>query len=215
MSIEHEVEQGEHLPKIAEMYGYHDYKVIWDHADNKKLKDLRKNPNVLLPGDIVKIPDRKPEIVKCQTDKKYRFQLAGEVLHLRLALLDYNNEPLPDTECELRIDGNSIPLKSDGDGRIEAPISADVKEATLVFKDPQAPFEREIKIQIGALDPVEEVSGQKARLSNLGYITSPLDEVDDTLFAHAVEEFQCDHGIKVTGECDSGTQGKLKEIHGS
>jgi Putative peptidoglycan binding domain len=30
-----------------------------------------------------------------------------------------------------------------------------------------------------------------------------------------VQEFQCDTGLPVTGECDAATQSKLKEMHGS
>jgi hypothetical protein len=94
-------------------------------------------------------------------------------------------------------------------------VSRTAKEATLTFKDPLVPFDVTIPIKIGHLDPVEEISGQKARLSNLGYITRPLEEVDDTIFDRTVQEFQCDMGLPVTGECNAATRDKLKQAHGS
>jgi len=34
-------------------------------------------------------------------------------------------------------------------------------------------------------------------------------------FLSAVEEFQCDNGLTVDGDCGPNTQAKLKEVHGS
>nr|WP_246312511.1 peptidoglycan-binding domain-containing protein [Aquabacterium terrae] len=73
----------------------------------------------------------------------------------------------------------------------------------------------QIAIGIGDLDPVEEKSGQLARLLNLGYYRRALDPVDEDEWKSAVEEFQCDHELTpVTGECDGATQAKLLEVHG-
>jgi N-acetylmuramoyl-L-alanine amidase len=215
MSINHTVEQGEHLSGIASKYGFRDYKTIWDHPDNASLKQLRKSPNVLLPGDIVSIPDKFVKHEPCATDRTHHFALHTGKLFLRLALRDFDDNPLANTNCELKIDGSSIPLVTDGNGLISVPISATAKEATLIFKDPLVPFDLSVPIKIGHLDPVEEISGQKARLNNLGYITRPLDEIDDKTFEHIVQEFQCDFGLRVTGVCDAATEAKLKQLHGS
>ena len=215
MSINHIVRQGEHLSQIALNYGFRDYKIIWDHPDNAALKKLRKSPNVLMPGDTLRIPDKVQKQESCATSRTHRFTLHGGKLFLRLALRDFDNKPLANTECELKIEGASKPLVTDGKGLINVPISPTVTEATLTFKDPLVPFDVSVPIKIGHLDPVEELSGQKARLSNLGYITRPIEGVDDTIFAQTVQEFQCDSGLHVTGVCDAVTQAKLKELHGS
>lgn len=215
MPTDHVVQQGEHLTQIAEQYGFRDYKTVWNHPDNAELRKLRESPNVLLPGDVVHVPDRLKKEEPRPTGQRHTFKVPGEPLMLRLALKDFGNEPLANTKCELTIRGVTTSLTTDGKGRIEVPISPTVKEATLVFDDPLVPFDLSIPIRVGHLDPVEEVSGQKARLSNLGYITRPLEEVDDTFFDHVVQEFQCDSGLKVSGACDAATQAKLKELHGS
>ena len=45
------VKQGDYLAKIAAQFGFTNLKTIWDDPQNAKLKELRKNPNVLFPGD--------------------------------------------------------------------------------------------------------------------------------------------------------------------
>ena len=215
MSIDHIVRQGEHLAQIAEKYGYHDYKAIWDHPNNARLKKLRENPNVLLPGDVVHVPDKRQKQEQVATGQLRRVKLHGGKLKLRLALKDFGNEPIKNTKCKITINGVDTPLTTDGNGHIEMPISPSVTSATLTFTDPTVPFDLTVPIRIGHLDPVTEISGQRARLSNLGYITRPAEEVDEVFFAHVVQEFQCDSGLPVTGVCDAATQAKLKALHGS
>jgi N-acetylmuramoyl-L-alanine amidase len=215
VSTDHTVLQGDHISQIAEKYGFRDHTTIWNHPSNANLKKLRQSPNVLFPGDVVHIPDKLQKHESRPTDQTHRFKVADDRLFLHLALKDFDDEPLANTKCELQVDGKSTSLTTDGDGHIKVPVSRTAKEATLTFKDPLVPFDVTVPIKIGHLDPVEEVSGQKARLSNLGYITRPLEEVDDTIFARTVQEFQCDLGLPVNGVCDAATQAKLKKLHGS
>jgi N-acetylmuramoyl-L-alanine amidase len=72
----------------------------------------------------------------------------------------------------------------------------------------------EIPLEIGHLDPIEEVTGWQARLNNLGYYTGPIGEADEEQVRLGVEEFQCDNGLSVDGVCGQNTQNKLKEVHG-
>jgi N-acetylmuramoyl-L-alanine amidase len=208
------VQQGEYLSQIADQYGFRDYRTIWDDPANAELKKVR-NPNVLLPGDTLHIPDKKQKQEQAPAGQLNYFKVSGERLFLHLALKDFDDQPLANQKCELQVEGKTLTLTTDGDGHLKAPISRTAKEATLTFKDPLVPFDLSVPIKIGHLDPVEEVTGQKLRLSNLGYITRPLEEVDDQVFARTVQEFQCDAGLPVTGTCDAATQAKLKALHGS
>ena len=168
MSTDHVVQQGEHLSQIAKQYGFRDFNTVWNHPDNADLKKLRQSPNVLFPGDTVKIPDKTQKKESRPTGQKHSFKLAGGRLLLRLALRDFGNQPLANTACQVKVDGASTELTTDANGRVEVPISATATEATLVFKDPLVPFDLSVPIKIGHLDPVEEVSGQKARRSGQG-----------------------------------------------
>jgi hypothetical protein len=209
------VKQGDYLPKIAAENGFYDYLTIWDHAENKQLKDKRKNPNVLAPGDDLFIPDKTLKQESGATGKTHRFKVKPGKLLLRLVLEDLYWKPIANAKCELHVDGALFQVVSLADGKIETEIPATAQQAELVVKDGETALKNvKLKIEIGHLDPVEEVSGQKARLSNLGYYLGALDKDDASQFKSAVEEFQCDQGLTVDGDCGPQTQAKLKLIHG-
>jgi hypothetical protein len=215
----HTVVQGEHLSSIAKKYGFSSYKTIWDHGQNAELKKKRQNPNVIFPGDQLFIPDKGQKEESRNTEQKHRFELKTEKLKLRLVLEDLYEKPIANAKAELRIDNEEFKLTTNGQGRIEQDIKATDERGFLTIKDPQTPInEILIPIKIGHLDPVDEVSGQKARLNNLGYFAGPLEgkseEENKAMFQSAVEEFQCDHSLQVDGKCGPNTQAKLKQVHG-
>ncbi|MCG2747202.1 MAG: peptidoglycan-binding protein [Desulfobulbaceae bacterium] len=211
---EYKVKQGDHLAKIAKNFGFSDYRTIWDHPQNAELKKKRENPHVLCPGDKVFIPVKEVKEESGATEQRHRFKWHGQQLKLRLRLLDFDNQPLADTDCTLHVEGKARELTTDGDGRIEETIPATAQDAVLIFKDPLVPFDLNTCIKIGHLDPVEEVSGQKERLSNLGYFYSRDDGREEERFNYAVQEFQCDHDLAIDGICTPVTQAKLKKVHG-
>jgi hypothetical protein len=219
MSIIHTVRQGEHLSGIAYAYGF-GYEQIWNHPENAALKQKRQNPNVLLPGDTVVIPDKDTSGVNGATDKQHVFVLKTPSLKLQLKLAEIYGNPIASTPCELVLAPERIALVTDSDGKVEQKIPPTVTDAFLLIEDhvevkgSQVPFDTELTIKIGHLDPVEELSGQVARLSNLGYYRSDLSEVDAAEFKSAVEEFQCEHSLKVDGICGRATQASLKQAHG-
>jgi hypothetical protein len=210
------VQQGDHLSKIAKDNGFTDYTVIWDHPNNADLKKQRKNPNVLLPGDEVFIPDMEQKQESGAADKRHTFTVDKKTLKLRLVLEDAYEKPIAGAQCALLIDGQIFQLTTDGSGMLEQEIPLDAKEGSLTIRSDETPFANEVfDLKIGHLDPVDEISGQVGRLNNLGYFAGKFDGSDTDAFESAIEEFQCDHSLKVNGDCDSQTQSKLKEVHGS
>ena len=221
MAAIHTVTQGEHLSGIAHAYGFSDYRAIWNHPDNAALKQMRQNPNVLYPGDQVIIPDKNAREYGRPTDQKHSFILKTTPLTLQLKLGRIYDKPIASTPCELFLGLERVALTSDSQGKIVQEIAPTLAGARLVIKDQvtakgrQVPFETELTLKIGYLDPVDEPSGQIARLSNLGYYRSSLDEADAAEFQSAVEEFQCENGLNPPdGICGPITQAKLKQVHG-
>jgi N-acetylmuramoyl-L-alanine amidase len=215
----HTVEQGEHLASIAHKYGFSSYKTIWDHAENAELKQKRQNPSVIAPGDRLFIPDREEKREEVATEQRHRFRLQTDKLKLRLVVHDASARPVANAECELRVGNQSVELTTDDEGKLERDITPTDETAFLTIKDPQEPnSEILIPMMIGHLDPVDEESGQKARLINLGYLSAPAagESQDDgqMKFLAAIEEFQCENGLTVDGKCGPNTQAKLKQIHG-
>ncbi len=209
------VEQGDHLSKIAKDNGFTDYTVIWDRPENADLKKLRKNPNVLLPGDSIYIPDMEQKQETGPTDKRHTFTVDKKTLKLRLVLEDIYEKPIAGASCALLVNGQVFQLTTDGNGKLEQEIPLDATDAFLTIRGDQTPFHDEtFPIKIGHLDPIDELSGQIARLNNLGYFAGPIAGTDQSAFESAVEEFQCDNSLTVNGICDSTTQDKLKQVHG-
>ena len=210
------VKQGDHLSRIASKHGFSDYRTIWDHPKNAQLKNKRKNPNVLYPGDSLYIPDKELKEESGATGQRHRFKAQGKPLMLHIVFKDFDDKPVANTECELHLDGKLYPLTTDADGMIEQKISATAENGMLIFKDPGAPFDQ-IPVKIGHLDPAEEVSGWKARLNNLGYDAGPPDGKETEQLRSAIEEFQCDYFkdvSQVDGKCGPNTTAKLKKVYG-
>jgi hypothetical protein len=213
MSGTYKVQQGDHLSSIAKAFGFSDYQTIWNDPNNATLKALRVNPNVLFPGDTLFIPDKVPTQYPKPTDQTHQFVKHQPDLKLCLVLEDIYEKPIAGAACTLQVGANSFKVTTDGTGRLEQDIPPDAHAAVLVIQDTQTPFQgTNIPIKIGNLDPVEEASGQVARLNNLGYF--PGDGTDAAALESAIEEFQCDNGLTVDGICGPQTQAKLKQVHG-
>ncbi len=212
----HTVQQGEHISGIARQHGFSDYTTIWDHPDNASLREQRDNPHVLLPGDRLFIPDREEHEEPAATNQRHTFRLDGQPLVLRVVLKEADFEPIDHTPAELHVAAAKHDVTTDANGRFEQPVPKTAQRATLMFQDHDQPFDILVPMRIGHLDPVTEPSGQKARLNNLGYFPGPIDGQSDDpqQFPSAVEEFQCDHDLPVTGVCGVDTQAKLTEAHG-
>jgi N-acetylmuramoyl-L-alanine amidase len=210
------VQQGDHLSKIARIFGFVDYTTIWNDPNNAKLKQKRQNPHVLYPGDQIYVADLQARDESCPTDLRHNFEARTTSLKLRLVLEDHYEGPIGNASCDLILDGQSGSLTTDSNGEIEQTILPTVRDGLLILKDPQTPAQNiAIPLKVGDLDPVEEVSGQQARLANLGYLAGSSAEPDERHMNSAVEEFQCDHGLTVDGICGPKTQAKLKQVHGS
>jgi peptidoglycan hydrolase-like protein with peptidoglycan-binding domain len=98
--------------------------------------------------------------------------------------------------------------------QIEQQIPKRAENGALTIEDDRSPFGVEVPIKVGHLDPVDEVSGQRARLNNLGYNAGERAAPAELQFRSAVEEFQCDYDLTVDGVCGPQTQAKLLEVHG-
>ncbi len=211
MGKTHTVVAGDHLSRIAQKYGFRDFHTIWDHPDNARIKALRVNAHVLEPGDTVAIPDKQPHTESAPTDQTHRFRTDAARLLLRMAIKDFDNQPVAGMACTLTVSGKKHALTSDGDGVIEAEIDRSATDGLLEVPDLGVSH----VVRIGFLEPVEVDAGCHERLINLGYYPGSFDDLDAEVMRNAIEEFQCDFEMPVNGELDGATRDKLKEVHGS
>lgn len=218
MSDAHKVVQGEHFAAIAAKKGHHDFRPLWDAADNKAVKDLRKTPHILLPGDEVTVPPVETKEESAPTEKKTKFKATGVVLKLRLEIRTDSHDPAKKVPCDLTVESTQKVEDLDNSGRVERIIPNTAAKGRLIVRDTKLPLSIEADLEIGGLHPLDTVTGQIQRLNNLGYDAGKVQEptsTDDKLkMKSAIEEFQCDNAVKVDGVLGDGTKSKLKEVHG-
>jgi N-acetylmuramoyl-L-alanine amidase len=196
---QHKVIQGECLSSIAAQYGF-SVDAIWNLGDNSALKDKRKDPNTLVPGDVVAVPDRKEKIVDCETEKIHKFKLKAGTTLLRVQLFE-DEKVFANEKYELKIGGETYQGTTDGDGVLETTIPAQAVFGSLTLGSEGTVF----RLRLGYLQPVTEEEGVEARLRNLGFTEK---KMKDALLA-----FQKRFSLEMTGEADQATQDKLVEIH--
>jgi hypothetical protein len=216
MGRKHVVQQGECLASIAARYGLGSWKVLFDDPDNAPLKEKKRDPFALLPGDEVMVRDPKPKTVSLPSAASHRVTISVQktMVNLRLELED--GKPIAGKAYVLTVGAQRFEGKTTGDGRVELELPASARDATLaVLMEGDPRGERHVwSVQLGHLNPADAVSGVKQRLNNLGFFAGAPDENADEALALAVRGFQDFMGLEVTGAVDDVTRAKLVEAHG-
>ena len=183
---------------------------IWDDGANADLRQRRTDMNILLPGDVVVIPDLRKKFEKRPTGCKHRFRRKGIPAVFRLQLFDMNVAvaAMPYT---LTVNGVAKTGKTDGQGVVQQFVPATARTGELKLGEGDNVFT--MNLQFGYLDPLNEISGVQNRLTNLGYDcgseTGKLNEATKL----ALLDFQRDNSLEKTGEIDAATKAKLGEIY--
>ena len=206
MSIQHKVEKGECISSIAEKYGFFP-ETLWELGENSDLKELRKDPNILLAGDTVTIPDKRLKEVAVKTGQRHKFKRKGVPARFRLKIMN-GDVPRSNITFTLLIDEKiELEGETDGDGILDVSIPPTAKKGVIFLDDGQ----QSIKVSFGHLDPVTEEDGIRQRLFNLGLLeTIDVPEADLTA---AVRMFQRIKELKPTGLVDDDTRNALVEAH--
>ena len=199
------VAQGDSLPQIAAEHGLSP-DAIWSAPENRELAALRRNYNVLYPGDVVVIPDRREKSFKGAVDRRHVFRRKGVPAQLRLQLYD-GDLPRAGLDYELVCGDQTLHGTTDGDGVLTHWVDPGLRRALL-----RLPGSPEVVIQIGHLDPLDTISGAQKRLANLGY-GCPLSGRYDAPTAAAVRRFQSRHDLPETGTFDDATLAELGRLH--
>jgi N-acetylmuramoyl-L-alanine amidase len=209
------VRDGDYLARIAFRAGL-DPTDVWDDPKNADLKALRKNPEILHPGDIIYLPDASPTELKINPGDTLEVEARPPTVTVELVLWmsDPENEKknllagLAYTLLGGRDDVEEGTIAADGKVKFEVPVN--LHEVTLVVEEEGLRF----PVHIGAMDPATEPSGWKKRLAHLGYLDD--DGLNETFdLSPAIRAFQRQHGLEPTGLVDDATQKALVEKHGS
>jgi len=205
---EYTVKHGDCISSLAAKHGLVP-RQIWEHANNARLKEQRKDGNILLPGDSIFLPDKQPRQEPGATEQRHRFRRKGVPEKLRV-VLRLEGEPRTNAKCIIDIDGTAKQDATDGEGRITISIPPGARRGKITLAEGGEEFE----LDLGGLDPVAEITGVQSRLANLGYPVEVTGQWDEES-AEALKQYQTAKGLKPTGEVDEQIRKKLEEEHGS
>ena len=205
------VKQGDCIMSIAEEYGFL-WETIWNFPDNADLKELRKDPNILHPGDVVVIPEKTPRKESAPVDQLSQYVKKTPKAQVRLRLLDLKRQPRAGVDYTATVDGVSSSGTSDWDGYITIVAPPDARQ--LKLKVTEGPKIDEYTLPLGSIDPIEELSGIQHRLTNLGYSCGSEQGTLGENTRSSLRAFQKEMNLNVTGEADDATREKLKQLHG-
>lgn len=198
----HCVVQGESIPSIACDVGLFP-DTIWNHPNNATLKALRKDMNVLFPGDQVFVPEKTVRLEKAATDKAHKFKRHGVPCQLRLQLFNVETPRADEAYC-LLVDGVEQHGKANDQGVLELWIAPNAKEGVLTIGLDQA----RIELKFGHMDPVTEDTGLRKRLANLGYLDADADATREALLS-----LHRRFGLELSGQFDEPTKDLLTTCH--
>lgn len=173
----------DYVLKIAHKFDF-DADTTWTDPANKELADRRGDPNILLAGDVLYIPDQVDKVAESHslvvgTTNTFvspnpplvaisvKFVGAGTTTYAQKAytIRELDSPDAPQTT-------------KDGLANFKAPVTLEI--ATIVFTDSG----EEHSLAIGALNPVDTPSGIFQRLKNIGFIGNidyDSDAVDNNL----------------------------------
>lgn len=208
MPKSHRVQQGDCIDSIAFENGFFP-ETIWNDAANAELKKLRGDPNVLLPGDVVVVPDKRTKTVALRTGARHVFRRKGVPEKLRLRFLR-EGQPRAAESYVLEIDGAALSGTTDAEGRIEHWIPPNARSGRIVFGGESQAY----ALLLGELDPIDTVSGVQARLFALGFYDGPVDGEETAETEEAVQEFQAAHALEPFGAVDDATRDALRAAFG-
>ncbi len=212
----HVIRQGEYLTKLAHQKGF-DADSVWNDSKNEDLKKKRVDPQQLQPGDILYVPDeaktRLPIIVGAsnayvaqipKVPVLIRLQIGGEILE---------KEPF----VILGVGPKPIEGATDEHGYLKATVPVHVREieVQLTARD------RTLRVRVGNMDPLNELSGLQKRLTHLGFYqpsyagTENYEAADPKQVMAALAAFQQSVKLPATGKLDEDTAKALVAAHGS
>ena len=216
MATSRTIAVGDCTLSVAVASGFTDWEVVWNHADNETLRDVRDSPFCLAEGDQLAIPDLSPKTFTFATGAKYKIVIKRPWAHLRVRLIrrdgDGKDQPVAGAACKMVVGDQTIEVTTDCDGWADAKVPPKTRAATLTVAAAKDHPALGWSLMVGELAPADDPRGAADRLANLGYGAPGEDPV--ACLPYALRAFQEDAELEVTGELDDATTDALAKQHG-
>lgn len=129
---------------------------------------------------------------------------------LNLELRDSTGAPLTERAYALVLpDGTRREGTLDAAGCLHEPVPDDARQLWLEVA------ERRITLDVAGMPAHDTVEGAQERLNHLNYFVGNVDGDHGRFTRLAIERFQRDHGLAITGELDEATCERLRGEHGT
>jgi hypothetical protein len=166
------IKQGDYLSLLAHKLGF-DADAVWNDPANAELRQLRPNPNILWPTDILYIPAQidKPPVTHTLVTGQMNSFVAGDAPTVNIDLT-FGDAKLASQAFTIAELPDLTNLTTDADGATSFAVPVTQQVVTIVFSSDGSTF----KCQIGNVDPINTLSGVIQRLQNLGFLAA--DDID-------------------------------------
>jgi hypothetical protein len=208
----HVVRQGEYLRKLAHRFGV-DPDELWNHPKNADLKARRSDMDALCSGDLVYVPSKPKEGLPLTKGAVNRYVATIPKVTLKLRLRD-GDQPMKDEPYVVHGLGRKLSGTTDGEGGVTIELPVDVRDASVELPRTRLTYH----IAAGNMDCIQEDSGVRMRLGNLGFYSAPADADPEALAAAmrtAILRFQRGQSMEATGILDAATRDAVLAAHGS
>lgn len=200
------IRPGDYLSALAHRFNF-DANAVWNSPKNAKLRELRGNPEVLHPGDLIYFEAGAPKTLAFKAATTNVYTVAIPQITVRLKLVDADGMPLGGKAFFLNGDTVSAGTTT-ADGLLETKVPFRTRDLVVTLEGCETVYQ----FRIGHLDPVDTVSGQRQRLAGLGYLADARADADTV--RDAIERFQQTHGLTRTGAIDDATRKALTKAYG-
>jgi Putative peptidoglycan binding domain len=202
-------QKGDCLINLSRQEGL-SWEAVWNHPENAALRRRRKYLNIIKEGDAVFLPDLAVAEYLRQTDQLHKFVVEGRKVRFTLKLLDQGT-PRAGEDYVLSVRNRSLKGRTDENGSLSEWIPSDASTGTLIV----GANHDEFAINFGYIDPIEEISGVKSRLRNLGFYEGEINDEQDGELTEAIATFQHSVDLPGNGAITAETRNLLVKTHGS
>lgn len=206
----HIVRDGEYFDQIAFRHGWKG-EALWKHPCNRALREEREDPNILSPGDVVNVPLVAPEPLPLRLESANPFAGDFPRVCVRIRLLGSDGKPIAGESFTL--EGMETPrgAATTPDGVAEFRPALLTRDVVLVLPKRGERY----TVIIGGLDPMDESSGRRQRLANLGYCAheSLGEDTSESEIAVAMQRLLSERGDNATNDAEPDPAKTLTERH--